>query len=67
METLDKARSKRLYWLGVILIIIGIIALIPLYFYEIPSANKDILAMGIGVVLGWGSASVTYYFGNSEK
>jgi len=54
--------SKRLFWFGSVLLIIGILALIPLYFYPIPSANKATLAMGIGIVLGWGSSAVTFYF-----
>ena len=56
-----------LLWLGVTLIVVGVLALVPLFFWQIPNGNKDILAMGIGVVLGWGSSAVTYYFGSSDK
>ena len=59
--------NKNLLTLGIILIAVGILALVPLFFSQIPAGNKDILAMGIGVVLGWGSSAVTYYFGSSEK
>mgnify|MGYP005997397373 CR=1 FL=1 len=57
---------KGLLILGLALIIIGITSLLPLYFMSIPEGNKDILSMGIGVILGWGSSAVAYYF-TSDK
>lgn len=59
--------KKILMILGFTLVGIGLLALVPLYIIELPQANKDILSMGIGVLLGWGSSAVTYYFGSSEK
>ena len=63
---IDAIRRTRLFWLGIILITIGILALVPLYFYDVPNNNKEILAMGIGVILGWGSSAVTYYFASDN-
>ena len=59
--------KKSLFILGIVLISVGVLALVPLFFYAVPPANKDILSMGIGVILGWGSGAVTYYFGSSDK
>ena len=59
--------KKVLMILGFTLVGIGLLALIPLYFLELPTSNKDILSMGIGVILGWGSSAVTFYFGSSDK
>lgn len=59
-------RHKRLFWLGVILIIVGLVSLLPLYFIELPANNVQVLSMGIGVLLGWGSMAVSFYFGQSE-
>jgi hypothetical protein len=63
----DSNRRRRLFWLGVILISIGLVSLLPLYFISLPDNNAQILSMGIGVILGWGSSAVTFYFGQSEK
>lgn len=60
-------RRKRLFWLGVTLVVVGMIALLPLYFMELPANNVQVLSMGVGVVLGWGSIAVSYYFGQSDK
>lgn len=48
----------------VMLLLIAIIIL--LLFYDIPEANKDVLNIGMGVVLGWGSTIVAYFFGSSK-
>ena len=63
----DVVRRKRLFILGLSLIIIGLLALVPLYFLELPKENAQILSMGIGVVLGWGSMAVSFYFGTVDK
>lgn len=65
METTN--RRKRLFWLGMILIFIGLVSLLPLYFIALPDNNAQILSMGVGVVLGWGSMAVSFYFGQSDK
>lgn len=62
-----KQQEKRLFIIGIILIVIGLVSLLPLYFISLPDNNAQILSMGIGVILGWGSSAVTFYFGQSEK
>jgi len=61
-----RTNPKLLFWLGIIIIVVGMIALVPLYFLEVPGNNSEILSMGIGVLLGWGSMAVSFYFGQSE-
>jgi len=61
-----KLKPIMLFWMGIVLIVIGIIGLIPLYFIQIPPGNSEMLSMTLGVVLGWGSMAVAYYFGQSE-
>jgi len=62
----NKIRRKRLFIIGMVLITIGLLALIPLYFISLPKENVQILSMGIGVVLGWGSMAVSFYFGTTD-
>jgi len=59
--------KKTLFILGVVLILIGIVALIPLYFLEIPKGNSGILSTGVGIILGWGSMAMSFYFGNTDS
>ncbi len=59
-------KSKNLYILSLVIIAICVIAFLPLYFWAPPEMNKMVIATGIGVILGWGTAIVTFYFGSSE-
>ncbi len=61
-ETKDKIQ----YIFGgvVMFLLFSLIAL--LIFYDIPEANKDVLNIGIGVVLGWGSTIIAYLYGSSR-
>jgi hypothetical protein len=60
-------RRERLFKMGLMLIAVGVIALLPLYFMELPANNVQVLSMGVGVVLGWGSMAVAYYYGQSDN
>ena len=53
--------------MGITLIAVGVMALMPLYFMELPANNVQVLSMGVGVVLGWGSMAVAYYYGQSDN
>lgn len=46
------------------ILLFSIIAL--LIFKDIPYENKDVLNIGLGVVFGWGSMIVSYFFGSSK-
>jgi len=60
-------RRERLFKMGITLIAVGVMALMPLYFMELPANNVQVLSMGVGVVLGWGSMAVAYYYGQSDN
>lgn len=54
------------YSFGGIIIILLFIIVALLIFKDIPKENKDVLNIGIGVVLGWGTMIVAYFFGSSK-
>lgn len=47
--------------LALLFAVIGI-----LLFREVPKNNSSIVYVGIGVILGWGSMVVGYFFGSSK-
>lgn len=59
-----KDRIQYVFGGVVMFLLFTLIAL--LIFYDIPEANKDVLNIGIGVVLGWGSTIVAYLYGSSR-
>jgi DNA mismatch repair protein MutH len=42
----------------------GILA--GLFLMEIPTGNRDVAMVALGVALGWAGAVVQFYFGSSE-
>lgn len=44
---------------------IGIVCL--LVYVPVPAENHDAFMLIIGTVLGWGGATVTYYYGSSKS
>lgn len=55
------------YTIGIIAIVAGIGALIALYVWSIPAANKDPLLLALGVVLGWGGSVVQSEYGSTSS
>jgi uncharacterized membrane protein len=45
--------------------VIGIVCL--LVYVPIPKENHDAFMLIIGTLLGWGGATVTYYYGSSKS
>lgn len=61
------AKEIYMYALGImILVMAGYLAYL-LIFYPIPDANKAIVEVSFGLVLGWGGAVVGYFFGSSKS
>lgn len=50
-------------FLGMICVLSGLAGIVGLYIIEIPSGNKDVLVLALGIVLGWGSAVVQSEYG----
>lgn len=38
-----------------------------LYFLDIPSENLSLINMALGIVMGWVTSPVNYYFGLTEN
>lgn len=58
-------KSTFRYTVGLIAVIGGLLGLGALYFYEVPSANREALLLALGVVLGWGSQVINGEWGSS--
>lgn len=64
---LTKERKEIIQYIFAVVILILQFAIIAiLIFKDIPANNKDVLNTGIGVILGWGSVIVGYFFGSSK-
>lgn len=46
---------------------IAVLAIIGLFFIDIPEKNRDLVNIALGSIIGWGGAVVSFYFGNSEQ
>jgi hypothetical protein len=57
--------TATLIGLGLINLAMGIVGL--LFFVAIPPPNVSTLNIVAGIILGWGSAVVAFYFGDSKK
>ena len=44
----------------------GIVALILLFFVEIPPRNENALMLALGIIIGWGGNVVASEFGSSS-
>lgn len=46
---------------------IAVLAIIGLFFIDIPEKNRDLVNIALGSIIGWGGAVVSFYFGNSDQ
>lgn len=56
-----------MYLLGAIVILCAFFLGYLLATNEIPGGNKDVVMVAVGVILGWGSMVVGYFFGSSKS
>lgn len=56
-----------MYVLGGIVIILSFLMGYLLATHEIPAANKDVVMVSVGIILGWGSLVVGYFFASSKS
>lgn len=61
------AKELYMYLLGAIIILCAFFLGYILATNEIPSGNKDVVMVAVGIILGWGGAVVTYFFGSSKS
>ena len=52
-------------WLAFVSIVAIFVITIMLNFVQIPIENRDMLFTGLGLMLGWGSTIINFYFGSS--
>lgn len=55
------------YLLTASVIIFVLILLVSLFYFSIPTENKDLVNILLGAVIGWASNIVSFYFGASDK
>ena len=46
---------------------IAVLAIIGLFFIDIPEKNRDLVNIALGSIIGWGGVVVRFYFGNSDQ
>ena len=46
---------------------IAVLAIIGLFFIDIPEKNRDLVNIALGSIIGWGGVVVSFYFGNSDQ
>lgn len=56
-----------MYVLGAIVVLCAFFLGYLLATNEIPTGNKDVVMVAVGVILGWGSMVVGYFFGSSKS
>lgn len=59
-------RSTQRFILALGVITLGAVFSAALIFVEIPPENEPVLTVALGLVLGWGSAAIGFFFGTSE-
>lgn len=62
----DRSNLAR-YALAFTVVIGGMGLLLATVFFPVPTESKDILNIGIGVVLGWGAIVLNFEFGAARK
>lgn len=61
------AKELYMYLLGAIVIVLSFFMGYLLATNGIPEGNKDVVMVSVGVILGWGSAVISYFFGSSKS
>jgi len=60
-------KERFAYALAGIILVIAVTALVLPMYVQIPENNHDAIMLSIGVVLGWGTTVVGYFFGSSKS
>jgi len=48
-------------------ILIGAAFMMGLFVLTVPESNQRVMDLAAGIVLGWGSLALSFYFGTSES
>ena len=60
-------RSNIRFTLALLVLAIGLAFVVGLFFLEVPEGNQRIMDLSAGIVLGWGTLALAFYFGTSES
>ena len=55
-----------MYALAGLIMLLLFLFVVVLIFRPIPSVNKELLYLATGLVLGWGTSIIGYFFGSSK-
>lgn len=61
-----KVNNTRVYLSGIVLLF-SLFLLISLFLLDIPNANKDLVNILLGAVIGWTGNIISFYFGSVDK
>ena len=64
---MEKIKEVYMYLLGALVITASFFLAYLLIFTPVPDANRSIVDVAFGLVLGWGGAVVGYFFGSSKS
>ena len=59
-------KKNHRFWLGCLIVVMGAAYVGMLLFFKVPEGNERILDMAGGILIGWGGAVVSFYFGSSS-
>jgi len=53
--------------MALVALVITSMAIAALFVVRIPEANRDMVNIVLGAIIGWGTTVFSYYFGDSAK
>ena len=63
---MKNAKDIFMYSLAALIMMLLFGSLFFIFIKPIPSDNKDLAYMALGLALGWGSVVISYFFGSSK-
>lgn len=50
-----------------VVLLFALFLLVGLFFFDIPTENKDLVNILLGSVVGWTGSIVAFYFGSTDR
>lgn len=60
-------KERFMYGLAGAVLVVCVVGLVLPMLIDIPDASHDVTMLAIGIVLGWGTTVVGYFFGSSKS
>ena len=61
-----KTKETFMYVLGALIMLLCFTLFIAIVYKAVPAENEKLIYMAAGVVFGWGTSIVTYFYGSSK-